>query len=297
MGMKKKRGVLSLLFVFLWVFLFFGGMYVVFLFLQGFSFFDSRVLQKGYASFVSRSPLYLNSAFIENSGQYMQYELGKYDVCAREFGKKERCYNDVEVEGNDKVSQVLGPIFLTPKKNESLSIPLSGKDDKIAFSKDNGTFLWYDASLRQAFYVEIGKSGVQSVFPEFEVVSVEYDEKEKRFVLGGKKEKEVLYIDVDSMESSLFFTLSRKKYDFKNYYFEYFDETLIGVFLEEMQHSYKVDDGKFVLFFDDSVYLFSSVRNSFRFISRKDTDFGGVCSVKAKRCFYKKDGVFRFIQL
>jgi len=85
MGMKKKRGVLSLLFVFLWVFLFFGGMYVVFLFLQGFSFFDSRVLQKGYASFVSRSPLYLNSAFIENSGQYMQYELGKYDVCAREF--------------------------------------------------------------------------------------------------------------------------------------------------------------------------------------------------------------------
>ncbi|HID91818.1 TPA: hypothetical protein EYP45_01705, partial [Candidatus Peregrinibacteria bacterium] len=79
--MKKRRGILSLLFVFLWGVFFGLGVYIVFLFLGGFSFFDSRVVQKGYASFSSNFPLYLNGEYIKNSNRYNQYEVGGYVLC------------------------------------------------------------------------------------------------------------------------------------------------------------------------------------------------------------------------
>lgn len=303
MGIKKKRGVLSLFFVFLWVFLFSVGMYIVFLFLQGFNFFDLRVSQKGYASFSSASPLYLQGNYIENSGRYAQYESGVYDLCVNEFGKKERCYDFVDVRNNGEISQKISSVFLVPDGEKDWSVALSEKNDLIAFSSDDGAFLWYDSFLRQAFYVESGEDGLASVFPKFLVTSVMYDEDLHRFVMRGAGKDEVSFVKI-SPRSVLF---SERKYDFREYFFSVFlsgngifsgfETDLKGVFLQKNKKTYALPDGRFVLFFKKSVYLFTSERSVFQFLSSKDEEFDGVCKPEEKKCFYMKDGIFRFIQL
>ncbi len=294
---------MSLFFVSLWVFLFGLGIYLVFLFLNGFSFFDSRVLQRGYAYFSSTSPLYLEGAYIENSKRYAQYEMGSYDLCVDEFEKKERCYDSVVIGGNDGVSQRFDSVFLMPENIDNLLFSLSEKGDLVAFSSKDGAFLWYDSFLRQVFYVVIGEEGVQSVFPEFPVVSVVYDKDLHRFVISGKKKDELFYVEVGSYTPSV----SKEEYDFRNYFFSFISRgdglfagiggELKGVFLQQNKASYSLEDGRFVLFFNDSVYLFSSVQDTFQFISTKDRVFDGICNAKENRCFYMKDGIFRFIQL
>jgi len=290
-----------LFFVFLWVFLFTLGMYIVFLFLTGFSFFDSRVLQKGYASFSSGSPLYLNGKYLENSERYSQYEVGKYTLCVDEFSKKEKCYNDIHISVNDDVSKKVKSVFLLPSEEFGVSHVLSGKNDLLAFSSDDGAILWYDVFLHQGFYVEEESEGVSSFFTPFEVVSLAYDKKLKRFELKGLADKDVFYVEVDSS------VRKEGEYDFKkrffslvlneNGFFRDVELELVGVFLDDLEEWYSLENGRVVLFFKESVYLFSPIRNSFEFLSVKDSDFSGMCAVEGGKCFYVNDGLVRVVSL
>jgi len=302
MGMKRKRAMLSLFFVFMWVFLFLLGIYVVFLFLNGFSFFDSRVLQKGYASFSSESPLYLDGKYVENSERYSQYEIGEYIFCIEEFAKKTRCYDDVDISSNEEVSQELKSIFLLPSEGNDISYVLSEKNDLFAFSSDKRALLWYSNSLRQGFYVEENTGEISSFFSLLEVVSLEYNERLKRFELRGVEDEESFNIETSSIALQ-----TGGEYDFERRFFSlvlgvdgFFKEVVLelsGVFLNDLERWYSLKDGRFVLFFKDSIYLFSPVRNSFQFLSVKDSDFPGVCTVESEKCFYVRDKLIRFISL
>jgi len=297
MEMKKRRGVLSLLFVFLWAFLFVLGIYLVFLFLQGFTFLNSRVIQKGYASFTSEHPVYINGRYVKSAERYDKYEVGEYVVCSDAFEKKGQCYNSVEVGTNDGLSQRLNISFLKWVDGGSDEYALSQKNDLLVFSAGLKAVLWYDILLKQAFYVGVSSEDIEVVFPGFDVASVSYSEEIGGFVLHGKRKDDELVVHLDSDES--FFRVNDSFYTFSDLYFSqivsadgFFSEgrvDLKGVFSEMLHQFFILDENTVVLFFKESVYLFSFERNSFVFLSEKDAEGEGVCNSFMRKCFFMKD--------
>ncbi len=309
MGVKKKRRVFGLFYVFLWGIAFGLGVSVVYLFLYGFSFFDERVLQRGYALFSSSSPLYIDGKYIEGSGKNELFEAGNHTLCVEEFFKNTRCFNAVGVFENSEESQVFSSLFTLVEEKEAIGSVLSDDVDTVVFSSVDKAILWYSPRLQQVFYVTEESGEVQSLFlgsslfPLDSVKSIAYEEDTHRFVLYGDDKKNPFYINVSvSSERSVFLGFVEKKMDylFDSYFFSVvsfidtfsFQESVDvrGVFLQKNMASYFIDDQKTVLFFEDSVYLFSEKREVFHFLSRKDSDFDGFCSAEKKRCVFKKDG-------
>ena len=301
MGVKKRRGILSLLFVFLWGVFFGLGVYIVFLFLGGFSFFDSRVVQKGYASFSSNFPLYLNGEYIKNSNRYNQYEVGGYVLCVDGFEKDGVCYDSVIVGTNEEASQSLTSLFLLPENKKNMIHSLSETDDLLLFSSDNTAVSWYDESLRQVFFVESEKGEVQSFFPSFTVVSGVYNKELGQFEFFGKNGGNDVFI-IKTGDYSLFSSssLDQERYKFSSRFFSVkssssalFDNVevdLKGVYASVLKNSYYMKENLFVLFFDTSVYSFSTIRDSWVFMSEKDSGDEGFCSKKEQKCYFKKNG-------
>jgi hypothetical protein len=64
---------------------------------------------------------------------------------------------------------------------------------------------------------------------------------------------------------------------------------LKGVFSEMLHQFFILDENTVVLFFKESVYLFSFERNSFVFLSEKDAEGEGVCNSFMRKCFFMKD--------
>ena len=245
--------------------------------------------------------MYVNGNYVKSVGRYDKYEIGEYIVCFDAFEKKGLCYNSVEVGTNDGLSQRLNISFLKWADGLSDEYALSQKNDLLVFSADSNAVLWYDVLLKQAFYIDIKSEEIEMVFPEFDVASVSYDEKQNAFVLTGDDAKDVLVVDIK--DGASFFDVNKIDkyfYTFSDLYFSqivsedgFFSEgrvDLKGVFSEVLHQFFVLDKNSVVLFFNESVYLFSFERNSFVFLSEKDAESDGACNRFMKKCFFVKNG-------
>ncbi len=299
MEIKKRRNFLSLLFVFLWGVLFTIGVFIVLSFLAGVSVFDSRIVQKGYAFFSSDFPLFLNGQYLSLSDRYNQYEVGKYDVCVDDFEKKEVCYNDIRIEGNDKPSQHLEDIVPESADGEGV-YQLSERDDVLVFSSNNTAVAWYDVSLRQIFYINAFGEGVVSLFPSFDVVKGRYNTEKMQFEFLGKQEKEIFVVpDSEKERYSFFLEASKKTYLFSDWFFSVertplhlfgdVETQLLGVYSSKMHHVFHIQKNMFVVFFDSSVYVFSVIRNAWSFVAPYDGG-SGFCTYSTHQCYFLQGG-------
>ena len=277
--MLKKRKLLSLLFVSFWVLLFSLGLSQVFLYLQGytpFSFIDKNEVQKGYATFSSRFPLFLDGQYMGKGSIYGRYDLGKYSVCADSLGYDQRCFKDVEVMGNDYRSVKRENIYLL-KKNRKNSLFWTSER---SYSLENSLF-WYDELKKQIFFIESTGEGVQSYFPQYPLEKIEYREDLDRYVIWGRNadgERVEMFIPFSGSSFSFLSSVAENMYSFGDFAIEKkgdldLEDRVVVHFDEKLERLISFRDSDLsILIFPSSLYLFSPQEEELTFIARRDPD-------------------------